>query len=47
MKGFVKLDDGWNQVDVVNIKIDYKPCDEKTAVEPWKEFISAPMKLKN
>ncbi|MCM1988937.1 CobW family GTP-binding protein [Oceanirhabdus seepicola] len=29
MKGFVKLDDGWNQVDVVNRKIDYKPCDEK------------------
>jgi len=29
MKGFVKLDDGWNQVDVVNRKIDYKPCEEK------------------
>ena len=65
MKGFVKLNDGWNQVDVVNRKIDYKPCEEKPegshlvliskigpavikpAMDTWKEFISAPMKLKN
>lgn len=25
IKGFFKLEDGWNQVDVVNKKIDYKP----------------------
>ena len=24
IKGFFKLEDGWNQVDVVNDKIDYK-----------------------
>lgn len=31
IKGFFKLDDGWNQVDVVNKRIDYKPSDtEKT-----------------
>jgi G3E family GTPase len=29
MKGFVELTDGWHQVDVVNRKIDFKPCDEK------------------
>lgn len=29
IKGFVKLDDGWNQVDVVNRKIDYKLIDEE------------------
>lgn len=28
IKGFFKLDNGWNQVDVVNQKIDYKPIDE-------------------
>ncbi|MGF7059466.1 CobW family GTP-binding protein [Brassicibacter mesophilus] len=27
IKGFFKLDDGWNQVDVVNKRIDYKPSD--------------------
>lgn len=27
IKGFSKLDDGWNQVDVVNKKIDYKEFD--------------------
>ncbi len=27
IKGFFKLEDGWNQVDVVNKKIDYKPSD--------------------
>lgn len=30
MKGFVKLEDGFNQVDVVNRKIDFKSCDEKS-----------------
>ena len=29
MKGFFKLEDGWNQVDVVNKKIDYKKSDVK------------------
>lgn len=29
MKGFFKLEDGWNQVDVVNKKIDYKKSDIK------------------
>jgi G3E family GTPase len=29
IKGFVKLNDGWNQVDVVNRKIDYKLIDEE------------------
>ncbi|WP_432666020.1 GTP-binding protein [Wukongibacter baidiensis] len=28
IKGFFKLEDGWNQVDVVNQKIDYKLIDE-------------------
>lgn len=28
IKGFFKLDDGWNQVDVVNRRIDYKPTDK-------------------
>jgi G3E family GTPase len=27
IKGFFKLKDGWNQVDVVNKRIDYKPSD--------------------
>lgn len=27
IKGFFKLEDGWNQVDVVNKRIDYKPSD--------------------
>lgn len=29
IKGFFKLEDGWNQVDVVGKNIDYKPCPEK------------------
>jgi G3E family GTPase len=29
IKGFFKLEDGWNQVDVVNNKIDYKISDTK------------------
>jgi G3E family GTPase len=29
IKGFCKLDDGWNQVDVVNRKIDYKLISEE------------------
>ncbi|MFD3158399.1 CobW family GTP-binding protein [Haloimpatiens sp. FM7330] len=29
MKGFLYLDNGWNQVDVVNSKIDYKKCEDK------------------
>jgi G3E family GTPase len=39
IKGFFKLQDGWNQVDVVNRKIDYKlsPCEE---VESQLVFIS-------
>ncbi|HHV38023.1 MAG TPA: GTP-binding protein [Tepidimicrobium sp.] len=28
IKGFFRLDDGWNQVDVVNKIIDYKPTDK-------------------
>ena len=28
IKGFFKLEDGWNQVDVVNKMIDYKPTDK-------------------
>lgn len=28
VKGFFKLEDGWNQVDVVNKIIDYKPTDK-------------------
>lgn len=28
IKGFFKLEDGWNQVDVVNEIIDYKPADK-------------------
>ena len=28
IKGFFKLDDGWNQVDVVNDLIDYKPTNK-------------------
>lgn len=28
IKGFFKLDDGWNQVDVVNKRIDYSPTDK-------------------
>lgn len=28
IKGFTKLEDGWNQVDVVNKRIDYKPTDK-------------------
>ena len=28
IKGFFKLEDGWNQVDVVNKLIDYKPTDK-------------------
>ncbi|HVH95947.1 MAG TPA: hypothetical protein VM682_03265, partial [Bacillus sp. (in: firmicutes)] len=27
IKGFFKLEDGWNQVDVVNSRIDYKLSD--------------------
>ena len=29
IKGFFCLDDGWQQVDVVGKKIDYKPCEAK------------------
>lgn len=29
IKGFFHLEDGWQQVDVVGKKIDYKPCEEK------------------
>lgn len=29
IKGFFQLDDGWQQVDVVGKKIDYKPCEPK------------------
>ena len=29
IKGFFQLDDGWQQVDVVGSKIDYKPCEAK------------------
>lgn len=32
MKGFFKLDDGWNQVDAVNKKIDYKPSDTEETI---------------
>jgi G3E family GTPase len=32
IKGFFKLEDGWNQVDVVNKKIDYKPSDTEETV---------------
>lgn len=39
IKGFSRLDDGWNQVDVVNKKIDYKPWDN-TAEESQLVFIS-------
>ena len=28
IKGFFKLEDGWNQVDVVNKIVDYKPTDK-------------------
>jgi G3E family GTPase len=28
IKGFFKLEDGWNQVDVVNKRIDYKPTNK-------------------
>lgn len=31
IKGFFKLEDGWNQIDVVGKRIDYKSCDEKEA----------------
>lgn len=31
IKGFFKLEDGWNQVDVVGKNIDFKPCEEKEA----------------
>lgn len=31
IKGFSKLDDGWNQVDVVNKKIDYKEFDSSAS----------------
>ncbi|MFA7573802.1 MAG: GTP-binding protein, partial [Lutispora sp.] len=27
IKGFFELEDGWNQIDVVNRRIDYKPSD--------------------
>lgn len=30
IKGFFKLDDGWNQVDVVGNRIDYKPTDKQS-----------------
>lgn len=30
IKGFFKLEDGWNQVDVVGKRIDYKVVDEKS-----------------
>ena len=33
IKGFFKLDDGWNKVDVVEKLIDYKPCDEREISE--------------
>lgn len=29
IKGFFQLDDGWQQIDVVGKKIDYKPCEAK------------------
>lgn len=29
IKGFFQMDDGWQQVDVVGKKIDYKPCEPK------------------
>ena len=29
IKGFFQLDDGWQQIDVVGKKIDYKPCEPK------------------
>lgn len=32
IKGFFKLEDGWNQVDVVNKIIDYKPTDKSENV---------------
>lgn len=32
IKGFFKLDDGWNQVDVVNKRIDYKPSDTEETI---------------
>lgn len=32
IKGFFKLEDGWNQVDVVNKIIDYKPTDKNENV---------------
>ncbi len=36
IKGFFKLEDGWNQVDVVNRIIDYKPTDNE---EPNSELV--------
>ena len=33
IKGFFKLADGWNQVDGVNQKMDYKLIDEKNEVK--------------
>ncbi len=29
IKGFFQLDDGWQQIDVVGKKIDFKPCEAK------------------
>lgn len=29
IKGFFQLNDGWNQIDVVNKKIDYKECEKR------------------
>lgn len=31
MKGFLKFNEGWYQVDVVNNKIDFAPCEEKNS----------------
>ena len=38
IKGFFLLEDGWNQVDVVGKRIDYKPAPEKE--EPHLVFLS-------
>ena len=37
IKGFFKLQDGWNQVDVVNRKIDYKLSPLEEAESPLGE----------
>lgn len=33
VKGFFRLEDGWHQVDVVETRIDFKPCSDKPSSE--------------